>query len=144
ARLWHAVGRANILKYDGEAFWTAMQASLEATSDPTISANVYADLAFQTVLRGGMWIRRPDPGLVKSWTQRTLEVAGPGSPARAKALLAHAFADPEAADDSAQEALRIADQLDDVELRSFAFNALDGAAFARGDYEGCLAWCRRR
>ncbi|HEY2940570.1 MAG TPA: adenylate/guanylate cyclase domain-containing protein, partial [Gaiellaceae bacterium] len=29
ARLWRAVGKANALKFDGEAFWTAMQSSLK-------------------------------------------------------------------------------------------------------------------
>jgi tetratricopeptide (TPR) repeat protein len=144
AALWHAVGRANILKYDGEAFWTAMQSSLDAVDDPSISADVYADLAFQTSLRAGMWKRRPDPSLVEGWIEKTLEFAEPSSPARAKALLARVNWEPDGAEEAAQEALEIADALGDIELRSFSFDALSNAGMARGDYDGAYEWSRKR
>ena len=144
ADLWHSVGRANILRYDGEAFWTAMQASIEGTADPSRAADVYADLAFHTSMRSGMWQRKPDPELVEGWIAHTLEVAEPGSSARAKALLARVNEEPEGSDDAAGEALAIATALDDLELRSFAYDALAVVAMARGDYEGALARTRER
>ena len=144
AALWHEVGRANILKYDGEAFWTAMQASLDAADDPSVLADLYADLAFQTSLRAGMWRRRPDPSLVEGWIANTLALAGPGSPARAKALLARVNWEPAGAEEAAREALEIADALGDIELRSFSFDALCNVSMARGDYDGAYAWSKRR
>ena len=144
AALWHAAGRANILKYDGEAFWTAMQASLEADEDPSTSADVYADLAFQTSLRAGMWKRKPDEELVEGWIERCLEIAEPGSRARAKALLARVDVDPEGAEESAREALEIAESLGDVELRSFAFDAHATVTMARGEYDEAYVWAKRR
>jgi class 3 adenylate cyclase len=144
AALWHAIGRANILKYDGEAFWSAMQVSLEGNDDPTASAEVYADLAFETSLRSGMWKRKPDPRLVEGWIDRTLELAKKGSSARAKALLARVNAEPSGAEELAREALQIADELGDIELRSFAFAALSVAAMARGDYEEGYEWSTKR
>ena len=144
AVLWHAVGRANILKYDGEAFWSAMQESLETAVDPAFSADVYADLAFQTALRSGMWRRRPDPQLVEEWIDRSLALAEPGSPARAKALLARAYQEPAGSEGPAREALEIAEKLGDIELRSFALDALAGAAMARGDYDEGVEWSRKR
>jgi len=144
ADLWHAVGRSNILKFDGEAFWTAMEASLRATFDPSRAADVYADLAFQTSLRAGMWRRRPDPQLVVGWTDRALGLAEPGSLARAKGLLAQVDSEAAGSEQAAQEALQIADALEDVELRSFAFNALAYIAMARGDYDDAYGWSRRR
>jgi class 3 adenylate cyclase len=144
AALWHAVGRANVLKFDGEAFWTAMQASLEAADDPSTSVEVYADLAFQTSLRNGMWKRHPDPELIQGWIDRTLELAEPGSAARAKALLARADQEPEGSEELAQEALEIAEGMDDVELRSFAIAAIALAAVARGDYAEGYAWSRNQ
>jgi class 3 adenylate cyclase len=144
AALWHQVGRANILKYDGEAFWTAMEASLEASDDASAAVQVYADLAFQTSLRAGMWKRRPDAELVGGWIDRTLEFAAPGSSARAKALLARVNEEPVGAEELAREALQIADELGDIELRSFAFDALSVAAMARGDYEESYGWATKR
>src|SRR5207247_9391581 len=47
AGIWRAVGRANVLKLDGEAFWTAMQNSLAGSDDPAIAAEAYNELAFQ-------------------------------------------------------------------------------------------------
>jgi len=144
ASLWHAVGRTNILKYDGEAFWTAMQASLDASPESPNVADVYADLAFQTSLRGGMWQRRPDSALVEGWIDRTLELASPGSPARAKALLARVNIDPAGSGASAQEALEIAEDLGDLELRSFAFDALAAVSMANGAYEEAHEWASMR
>jgi class 3 adenylate cyclase len=143
AGLWHAVGRASILKFDGERFWTAMQAALEGVSDRSASADVYADLAFQTSLRAGMWKRRSDPRLVEGWIERALELAEPGTAARAKALFARVNEDPENAE-AAEESLAIADALGDIELTSFAFDAVAAVAMARGDYEGSYEWARRR
>jgi class 3 adenylate cyclase len=144
ATLWHEIGRANLLKYDGEAFWSAMQASLEGNDESTASAEVYADLAFETSLRSGMWKRRPDPRLVEGWIDRTFEFAEQGSSARAKALLARVNEEPSGAEELAWEALQIADELDDIELRSFAFAALSVAAMARGDYEEGYEWSTKR
>lgn len=144
ATLWRQAGRANILKYDGEAFWTAMQESLKGTDDPSTAADVYADLAFQTSLRGGMWKRRPDAGLVKGWIDQALELAEPGTPQRARALLARAYREPEGSEGSAREAAEIADRLGDTELRSFAMDTLSRAAAARGDYDEGYEWARRR
>ena len=33
ADLWEKIGRANMLKFDGEAFWTAMQEAIALSSD---------------------------------------------------------------------------------------------------------------
>ena len=144
AELWHAVGRASILKYDGELFWTAMQASLEAAPEAPDAPDVYADLAFQTSLRAGMWKTKPDPALVQRWSDRALELAGPRSRARAKALLARVTQDFEAGEASAQEAMEIAEQLGDLELRSFAHDALASVAMARGEYEEACRLTARR
>ena len=142
--LWHAVGRACILKFDGERFWTAMQASLETTDDRAARAELYADLAFQTSIRMGMWKTRPDPGLVRGWSDRALELAEPGSSARAKALLSNAVREPAGSEGSTQEAWEIAEAADDLELRSFACDAFAAAAMARGEYEEGYKWCRKR
>ncbi|MEK6191381.1 MAG: adenylate/guanylate cyclase domain-containing protein [Chloroflexota bacterium] len=141
--LWREVGRANVFKFDGEAFWTAMQNSLEG-SDQAIAADTYSLLAFHTATRAAMWKRRPDRGLIEGWIERALELSEPDAPARARALIAHTYFDPETFGQAAQEASELADRLDDIELRSWAWAARSQAAWARGDYDEAYAWVRRR
>jgi tetratricopeptide (TPR) repeat protein len=143
ASLWREVGRASILKFDGEAFWTAMQESLRLTTDPAVATDLYAELAIHTVSRRGMWMRHPSSELIQGWIEKALELALPGSRERAKALIASALLDPQAGVGSAEEALEIADRLGDVNLQSFGWQARQRAALARGDYEEAYAWSLR-
>jgi hypothetical protein len=143
ASLWRQVGRASILKYDGEAFWTAMQESLAVTSDPVDAAGLYAELAFQTASRRGMWMRRPENELIEGWINSALELALPGSRERAKALLAQALLDPPASLALAEEAGAIAERLGDKSLQSLAWQALEHNAVARGDYHEGYTWSVR-
>jgi class 3 adenylate cyclase len=141
--LWREVGRANMLKLDGEAFWTAMLNSLEG-SDPTAAADTYSELAFQTATRAAMWKRRPDAELIARWVERALELAKPESPARAKALIARTQVVPEESEETSREAAELADRLGDLDLRSWAWYARCWAASWRGDYEEAAAWAERR
>ena len=143
ALLWRQVGRASILKYDGEAFWTAMQESLALTSDPLERADLYAELAFQTASRRGMWMRRPESELIEGWVNSALELALPDSRERAKALIGKALLDPPASLASAEEAAAIANRLGDKSLQSLAWQALGHAAVARGDYDEGYSWSVR-
>ncbi len=45
ARVWRTIGKANALKFDGEAFWTAMQNSLKVCSNKVTCADTYSELA---------------------------------------------------------------------------------------------------
>jgi class 3 adenylate cyclase len=141
--LWREIGRANVFKFDGEAFWTAMQNSLEG-SDRAIAADTYSQLAFQTATRAAMWKRRPARKLIDGWIERALDLSEPDSPARARTLIARANLDPVEFGESAHEASELADRLGDLELRSWAWDALARAASARGDFNEGLAWARRR
>jgi len=144
AALWREVGRANVFKMDGEAFWTAMMNSLEGTTDQAAIADTYSVLAFQTATRAAMWKRRPDRELITGWIDRALELSEVDSSARARALIARVNFDPERFGAFAQEASELADRIDDMELRSWAWDALCGAAYARGDYEEAYTWAKRR
>jgi hypothetical protein len=83
AELWHWIGRANVLKFDGDAFWRAMEEAIELGGPP---ADLYAELAFQSLRRWGMWKRQPDSVLIEGWIERALELAEEGSRNRALAL----------------------------------------------------------
>lgn len=143
ASLWREVARASVLKFDGEAFWTAMQQALGLTTDPAETAYLYAELAYQTASRRGMWMRRPSDELIEGWIAHALELAAPGSGERAKALIASVALDRGGSAGLAEEALTIADGLGDPDLQSAAFWALQGTALARGAYDEGYAWSLR-
>ncbi len=143
ASLWKAVGRASILKFDGESFWTAMQESLALSTDPADAADLYAELAIQTATRRGMWMRRPPNELIQSWIKNALEFALPGSRERAKALIATAFLDHVGSVALAEEAAEIAQRVGDRGLQLWSWQALMRAALARGDYQEACAWSVR-
>ena len=143
ASLWNAVGRASILKFDGESFWTAMQESLALSTDPADAADIYAELAVQTATRRGMWMRRPPTELIESWIKSALELARPGSRERAKALIATAYLDHQGSAAQAEEAAEIAQRIGDPELQAWAWQALLWVVLARGDYgEACALSAR--
>ncbi|HEX9824850.1 MAG TPA: AAA family ATPase, partial [Actinomycetota bacterium] len=137
AGLWMAIGRAHAFKYEGEAFSVALGRALELSPDPGASAEIHAELAFQTATRFAMWVTKPATDLVDGWIDTVLRSAGAGTAERAKALIARAYwhqADP-GSRDAAGEAARIAEGLGDVELRSWATGARMSASLAAGELE---------
>ena len=86
--------------------------------------------------------RRSDPELVKGWLERTLELAEPGSRSRARALVTKSMWEEDA--ELAEEAIAIAERLDDAELASYAYFARSGAAFSIFDYDVAYDWAMRR
>jgi hypothetical protein len=141
--LWRAIARANVFKFDGEAFWTSMLNALEG-AERHAQGDIYSVLAFHTATRAAMWRRRPDHDLIAGWIERASELSAPGSPARARALIARGFLDPDAEGEAAREATELAERLGNVDLRSWAWGARMEDAFARGEYEEAYAWSRRR
>jgi class 3 adenylate cyclase len=142
AELWGAIGHANALKYDGEAFWAAMQKALALCTDPQVCAEKYSELAFQTVMRAGMWKRVPEQAMVRDWIERALELSAPGSAARVQALLAKSVH--EDSDEAAREASALAERLGDADLRSLALGARADVALVNGDMQTALTWAQRR
>ena len=134
AGLWTEIGYVHALRYDGEAFWDAMLRSIELGAlDQAAEADAYASLAFQTAIRSGMWLKRPDLAPLPGWIDKALELSAPDSRARAQALLARSISTVSEKDAIAASAL--SDELGDVELRSFAFGARAGAAAHRGAWD---------
>jgi class 3 adenylate cyclase len=143
AGLWREIGKANALKFDGEAFWTAMQNSLRVCSNKATCANTYSELAFQTAIRSSMWAKRPDPELVAGWIEQALELSEQESDFRAKALIARSFWERNTPA-AAREASELAERSGDIELRSYAWGARSAVAFDERDFESALDWSLRR
>ncbi|TML32030.1 MAG: hypothetical protein E6G24_11180 [Actinobacteria bacterium] len=143
AELWRAIGRVHALNYEGEAFWTAMQKSLENSLDRETSAETYAELALQTSVRSGMWRRRPEDELVEGWIAKALELAEPASATRAKALIGSSYWNRDEGVKAAAQAIELADRLGDPELRVLAYTARSLAESAGFHYDEAIAWSDR-
>ena len=144
ARLWRTVGRVNALKFDGDAFFQAMQRSLDVSSNPDVTAETYGELAFQSALRGGMWRRLPEPELIESWVDRALESSGSDNVTRTKALIARSlwFSNPRP--EVAEEATALAERVGEPELLGYAWAGECMAAFRAGDFETAFGWAQKR
>jgi hypothetical protein len=144
AELWRDIGHAHAMRYEGQAFWEAMQNSLQACKDRATCGETYGLLALHTAARSGMWQRRPDHELVTGWIDRALELSEPETPARVRALVARAFWTPKEAPDAAREAERLAERLGDRELQSWALDALLAQAYSQHRYDDAYKFARER
>jgi class 3 adenylate cyclase/tetratricopeptide (TPR) repeat protein len=138
-QLWRSLGRAAALRYDGIGLWDGMQRAIERCEDPRVLGGLYAELAFETTGRAGMWTRFPDRDLVQGWIDRALELAEPGSPARAEALIALCFWQQDRPAWAVEEAEELTRNLDDPSLRIDAYNVRWLREFAAGRYRNALA-----
>jgi DNA-binding SARP family transcriptional activator len=141
--LWTAVARASALKFDGEAFWTAMETALSLARDDRTRAEICGWLAVESYVRAGMWTRTPALERVGEWVASALELAPPGTASRARALIAKACRNVDDAE-AAAEAAAIAQRLDDPELCVHAWDACATVAMAAADYEAAWEWRTRR
>ena len=140
--MWHAIGRVNALKFDGEAMWPAMEKAIELTEGSEALAELYAELTFESTMRGGMWKRPLEHGLVESWLARALELADAGGAAQASALVTKSCWEDDA--ELAEQAVALAERLDDPVLLSYAYWARSGAAFVGLDFHEADRWAQRR
>jgi class 3 adenylate cyclase len=114
--LWRRIGEANALKYDGEAFWQAMQNAIALASDRETRAELYSLLAYETAVRLGMWRTRPDRQMVGRWVDEALELTEDESAGRVRALAGLAAWDSTGGIKAAREAVALAERLGDHEL----------------------------
>jgi DNA-binding SARP family transcriptional activator/tetratricopeptide (TPR) repeat protein len=142
--LWRLLGRVHALRFDGEAFWTALGHAIQHAGDDRTRGELYADLAYETCNRSGMWARRPGAEVVDRWIEQASTLADPDSAASARAAIAYAFTDPASARGSADRAAAIAEHLRDPELLATAWDAQRVVAHAAGDWDRELQWAERR
>ena len=140
--LWQAIARAHLLRYDQEGFRAALLAAIDASVTTEGAADLTSRLAFWDAMR---WNHAEDRELIEEWIAQALALAGEGSAARARSLVARSYCRPQEAEAAAREACAIAEELpDDLELRSYAFHALADAVLAEGRYDEARQWAERR
>jgi class 3 adenylate cyclase len=134
AELWHRIGHASALKFDGDAFWKAMEKAIELGGP---SGDLHAELAFQSVRRWGMWRRQPDAEQIEGWIERALELAEEGSRNQARALYALSGWKEDA--DAARALAAVAERRGEPDLRSLALEQMAMRAWEAGDVAGSRA-----
>jgi len=144
ALLWVDIGLANALRFDGDAFWSAMETALDGPLDDEEQAQAYSMLAFQTSNRSGMWGVQTVPEIVDAWADRALELAAPDSDARARALIARVNIEPTGRAHEAKLAGELAEASGDLVLRSFALQVQGSAALNEGRYTDAESLAERR
>jgi len=144
AMLWWAVGRASALKYDGDRFWQAMEEAAAACSDPVALAEISSELSFQTAARSGMWRHIPADTVVQAAIERALSLSPPLSPAHVRALVARSLWRPRDGVREAAQAVQLAEELENVELFSYALDASSLTSYAVGEYAQAYAASQRR
>jgi class 3 adenylate cyclase len=144
ALLWREIGRSNALRFDGDAFWSAMERALDGPLDDAERADAYSVLAFETSNRSGMWGIQTVPELVDAWADRALELAAPDSDARVRALIARTNMEPSRHTADADLAGVLAEQSGDLVLRSFALQVRTSAAQDAGRYEEAESLAEQR
>ena len=142
--IWREIGHAHAIYFDGKAFSAAMERAIELADDDLTTADLHAELAFQTMIRAGMWGVPPQADLVEDWIGRTLELAPPDTAARAKALIARCYNAHDKSPELASEASGIAERLGDPVIRSYGFDVLCLTAVAAGDWDDAADWAHRR
>ena len=142
-QIWRAIGRAHAVRYAGDQAIEAYERAAELVPGRDQRGEIYAELAFEMVQRYAMLNPLPPREVVDAWIERALASAPAATHARASALVARAlwFADSEVA---ADEAVSISEELEDVELRSHAYNAKAVSAFVARRYDDSVAWATRR
>lgn len=130
AEIWFEIGRANALKYDGQAFAAALEHALELGAAP---GRVYSELAYQAVQRGAMWNPAIDKTLGE-WVDKAMASVEEGSLEHAKMLVADASQNDRP--ESAHRAIAAAERLGDDDLRSAALFTLGDSTFWAGDLDG--------
>jgi class 3 adenylate cyclase len=145
ALLWRAIGEAHALRYDGEGMRKALIRALEGPLDDAERADAYAFLAFQSSIRSAMWSIKLNMARIDEWAALALELAGDGTEAKARALLARANIELEGApEETLREATAIADGLGSLELRSFALGARTQSAFDQRRFAEAASWSEQR
>ncbi len=75
--IWHEIGRAHALKYDGEPFWAAMQTAIELSDDPLGDRGHVQRSRARDGAAGGDVAEGARPERIEEWIERALELMPP-------------------------------------------------------------------
>lgn len=141
--LWWSLGRTAALRYDGIGLWDAMQRAIDRCESPPVLGELYAELAYETTGRTGMWTRFPDRDQVQGWIDRALELAEPGTRSRAQALIALCYWQQDRPKWAVEEAEELTQRLGNPALGIDACEVRCFSEFAAGRYRHAVRSAER-
>ena len=140
--LWCALAQAQSQRYDTRGFVAANEQAIALAPDEQTTVRLYAELALRSCTAWLAWNPPLPRDRVERWIERALAGSGPASRERAMALVAQAW-HADRAEDTAAEALAIAEQVGDPELIGWALRVRTIAAMQAGDYDIAIAGSER-
>jgi class 3 adenylate cyclase/tetratricopeptide (TPR) repeat protein len=143
SELWAGAGRASLLRFDTDGFREAMERALALRPPRSAAARLYGQLSREGS-RPYIWKRPPQREVVEEWIEKTLELAEPGSEARAAAVAAWATLDPLRRAGAASEAVELAEEHGDPVLCADAYEAQAKVAVAQGRLAEAGTWADRK
>jgi tetratricopeptide (TPR) repeat protein len=143
SELWEASAQASLLRFDTGAFREAMEKALSLRPPRHAAARLYGTLSREGS-RPYMWKRPPARQEVELWIDKALELAEPGSEARASAVAAWVALDPTGRASAGREAVELAEQLGDPVLRADAYEAQAKISVAHGRLGEAGEWAERK
>ena len=135
--------RVQILRYDAEGFRAALEKALALEPERVAAAEIYSQLAYYSLGRAYMWRNPPTRELAEKWLAKALELSEPDTSARAWALLAQAMSEPSRRTETANEACRLGEALNDARLVVFAHEVQALGATQAGRYQEACDWADR-
>jgi tetratricopeptide (TPR) repeat protein len=143
SELWAAAAWASMLRFDTDGFREAMEQALRLRPPRAAAARIYAQLSREGS-RPYLWHHPPPRDVVERWIERALELAEPGSEARAAAVGAWAHLDPLGRADAVHESVELAEQLGDAVLVADAYEGRTKLAVAEGRLAEAGTWADRK
>ena len=143
SELWAAAARASMVRFDTDGFREAMEHALSLELPRPAAARLYAQLG-REASRPYLWKHPPSRAITQEWIERALELAEPGSEARAVAISAWAQLDPAGRAAAAREGAELAEQLGDPLLQLDAYETQAKVSSAHGRLDEATDWADRR
>ena len=140
--LWRLLADVQSLRYHTRGFVSAMEQAIELAPDEGTVSRLYAELALRSCTAWLAWNPPLSEDVVDRWIERALAGSPPMSPERAMALVARAW-HTDRADETAREALAIAERVGDPEVIGWALRVHVIAATQSGRYDEAAAGSER-
>jgi class 3 adenylate cyclase/tetratricopeptide (TPR) repeat protein len=140
--LWRSLAQVQSQRYDTRGFVAANEQAIALAPDEPTRIRLYAELALRSCTAWLAWnppLGRDD---VEHWIDQALAGSGPDSRERAMALVARAW-HADRAQETAAEALAIAERVDDPTLLGLALRVRTIVAMQAGDYAEAIAGSER-
>jgi class 3 adenylate cyclase/tetratricopeptide (TPR) repeat protein len=137
------VASTHAARFDVQGLRESLEQALVLDPEPSVAAEIYAQLAFYALGRPYMWKKAPEREIAEQWLRRALELAEPASKAGGYALLARAFSEPTRRAQAAADALAVGEAIGEPRFVVHACEAQTLGATEARRYDEACEWADR-